>query len=54
MGSNQLDYLREQVKHDRVWFVPHGVDTDYFVPPEREAYDVTACVLDITCEISIF
>lgn len=32
VGRNQIPYLKEIVSHDRVWFVPHGVDTEFFYP----------------------
>src|SRR5260370_10566225 len=45
VGTNQLDYLREQVKHDRVWFVPLSVDTDFFIPSSDETYQEMCLVV---------
>lgn len=35
VGVNQVDFLKEWMKNDRVQFIPHGVDTTYFVPGEK-------------------
>jgi glycosyltransferase involved in cell wall biosynthesis len=32
VGSTQVDFLREKLASDRVVFIPHGVDVDYFLP----------------------
>lgn len=32
VSSSQLDFLSELVGQDRVTYVPHGIDTDYFIP----------------------
>jgi glycosyltransferase involved in cell wall biosynthesis len=35
LGENQRDYFEQHVPKERIWFVPHGVDTAYFVPLTR-------------------
>ena len=35
MSNSQRDYFVEQLDSDRVFFVPHGVDTDYFSPRQE-------------------
>lgn len=32
VGSNQAEYFSEYVGHERVFVVPHGIDTDFFCP----------------------
>jgi len=32
VSSSQLEFLTELVGQDRVTYVPHGIDTDYFLP----------------------
>jgi glycosyltransferase involved in cell wall biosynthesis len=37
MSSNLVDFTRDLLGHERVWFVPHGVVSDFWVPPpERD------------------
>jgi glycosyltransferase involved in cell wall biosynthesis len=33
LSKSQLPVLVEQLKNSNFYFIPHGVDTDYFVPP---------------------
>jgi glycosyltransferase involved in cell wall biosynthesis len=33
VGSNQIDYFSNWFPRDRVLFIPHGVDTEFFRPP---------------------
>lgn len=37
VGENQIPLVQELLGHERAWFVPHGVDTDWFVPARDEA-----------------
>lgn len=34
VGRNQLEFFERITHPDKVFFVPHGVDTEYFTPPE--------------------
>lgn len=34
LGREQQDYFRPFISSDRIFFVPHGVDTEYFAPPD--------------------
>lgn len=38
VGSNQIRYLSSIVNHDRIWFLPHGVDCDFFTPMPKNQY----------------
>jgi glycosyltransferase involved in cell wall biosynthesis len=33
VGRNQQDYFRDKLEEDRIFFVPLGVDTEYYIPP---------------------
>ncbi|MCP4356681.1 MAG: glycosyltransferase family 4 protein [Chloroflexi bacterium] len=33
VGRTQMAYFSKLLDEDRVFFVPHGIDTDYFTPP---------------------
>jgi len=35
LAQNQANFLREVAGHDRVFVVPHGVDTDFFTPARQ-------------------
>jgi len=35
VSTAQMDFLCEIVGHDRVFFVPHGIDVNYFSPAEK-------------------
>lgn len=35
LASNQIGAVKDLLNHDRVWFAPHGVDTDFFRPSEK-------------------
>lgn len=39
VASNQVDYLTRFVGSNRVFVIPHGVDTDYFQPGEGSKID---------------
>lgn len=39
VGTNQVDYFRSMTGRDNVHLVPHGIDTDYFTPPETREMD---------------
>lgn len=39
VGSNQVDYFAKWVPKENILFVPHGVDTEYYVPVENETRD---------------
>lgn len=32
VGENQVDFLKERLQHEKVAFIPHGVDTEFFQP----------------------
>lgn len=36
-GTNQIPHMEKITGRKNVFFVPHGVDTDFFVPPEAES-----------------
>ncbi len=45
VGSNQVEFLRQWIDPDRVWFVPHGADTEFFSPADcPESYDESTCL----------
>lgn len=33
VGTNQIPYFSQYIDESRIFFVPHGVDTDFFTPP---------------------
>lgn len=39
VSSSQLAYWNELIGEERSFFVPHGIDTDYFVPGDGEHLD---------------
>jgi glycosyltransferase involved in cell wall biosynthesis len=44
LGSNQVPYLSSILGKDRVFLVPHGVGTDYYLPPARKVSDGKVCL----------
>jgi glycosyltransferase involved in cell wall biosynthesis len=34
VGTNQMEYFSRIVNKERIFFVPHGVDTDFYLPPD--------------------
>lgn len=45
VGSSQMAFFRDLSKRDNIFLVPHGIDTDYFTPPERREDDgVLRCI----------
>ena len=42
VGKNQVDYIREHLKINKVAYIPHGIDTEFFVPKitNRKSYKV--------------
>ncbi|MBK8023633.1 MAG: glycosyltransferase family 4 protein [Chloroflexi bacterium] len=44
VGSNQVETLRELTGHDRVRFIPHGIDPDFFSPSPRPAEYTQNCI----------
>ena len=45
VGRNQMNFFSDLVGSERVFFVPHGVDTTTFLPDERTALDHNPTVL---------
>lgn len=43
VGPNQVPFVREAAGHDRVWFVPHGVDTAFFAPGAEPEVAAQSC-----------
>jgi glycosyltransferase involved in cell wall biosynthesis len=43
VGSNQVEYLQHLLGHKRVWFVPHGIDVDFFMPTHSK-YEPFTCL----------
>ena len=39
VGSNQVDYFAKWFLREKILFIPHGVDTQYFMPAENENKD---------------
>jgi len=39
VGSSQVDFFRSLTGRDNVYLVPHGIDTDYFVPSDTRNMD---------------
>lgn len=35
VGTNQVGYLKEKLHTDKVAYIPHGVDTGFFVPKDK-------------------
>lgn len=45
LGENQRVFFEQHLPKDRIWFVPHGVDTSHFVPlGPRPAHAEPVCV----------
>lgn len=45
LGENQRPFFERYVPKERIWFVPHGVDTTHFAPHgERPWHDEPLCV----------
>jgi glycosyltransferase involved in cell wall biosynthesis len=44
VGTSQQDYLGNIIGHDRVFFNPLGVDTEYYTPPDFETRDPNLCI----------
>lgn len=36
VGCNQIDYFSRWVPKEKILFIPHGIDTEYYVPVENE------------------
>jgi glycosyltransferase involved in cell wall biosynthesis len=36
VGSNQIEYFSKWIPREKIIFIPHGIDTDYFTPAKRE------------------
>ncbi|NWF91944.1 MAG: glycosyltransferase family 4 protein [Syntrophaceae bacterium] len=36
VGSNQIDYFAKWVSKERIVFIPHGIDTEYYKPADNE------------------
>ena len=39
VGSNQVDYFARWVPKEKILFIPHGIDTEYYMPAENEIRD---------------
>lgn len=39
VGNNQVEFLKDWLNIDNVQYIPHGVDTNFFMPPEKFNYD---------------
>jgi len=39
VGSNQVDYFAKWVPKEKILFIPHGIDTEYYMPAENEIRD---------------
>lgn len=44
VGRNQIPYFSQYVDPNRIFFVPHGVDTDFFTPPVKGTRDPKYCL----------
>jgi glycosyltransferase involved in cell wall biosynthesis len=44
LGSNQVSYLASTLGKDRVFLVPHGVETDYYVPAATKNSNGSVCL----------
>lgn len=41
VGENQVDFLKDWLNHINVCYIPHGVDTSFFVPDEKKKQENT-------------
>ena len=39
VGSNQVDYFARWIPEEKILFIPHGIDTEYYMPAENEIRD---------------
>jgi len=39
VGSNQIDYFARWIPKEKILFIPHGIDTEYYMPTENEIRD---------------
>lgn len=39
VGSNQADYFARWIPKEKILFIPHGIDTEYYMPGENEVRD---------------
>ena len=39
VGSNQVDYFTRWAPKEKILFIPHGIDTEYYMPGENEVRD---------------
>jgi glycosyltransferase involved in cell wall biosynthesis len=44
VGENQVAFVKNIVRHERVWFVPHGVNVDFFSPADLPQPDQPSCL----------
>jgi glycosyltransferase involved in cell wall biosynthesis len=44
VAGNQASYFASYVGENKVFVVPHGVDTDFFAPPEHKEQDGKVCL----------
>jgi glycosyltransferase involved in cell wall biosynthesis len=44
VSRNQISMLERIIGNEKVFFIPVGVDTDYFVPPTQRDYSSTTCI----------
>jgi hypothetical protein len=41
VGENQVDFLKDWLNHTNVCYIPHGVDTSFFVPDQKKKQENT-------------
>jgi glycosyltransferase involved in cell wall biosynthesis len=39
VGSNQVDYFARWIPKEKILFIPHGIDTEYYMPADPEIRD---------------
>lgn len=39
VGSNQVEYFSKWIPKEKILFIPHGIDTRYYMPAEKEIKD---------------
>lgn len=44
LGRNQQDFFADVIDHNRIFFVPLGVDTEYYTPPDVSTRDPNLCL----------
>ncbi|MBI5232788.1 MAG: hypothetical protein HY880_00375, partial [Deltaproteobacteria bacterium] len=44
VGTNQIPFFSEYADRSRIFFVPHGIDTDFFRPVEWIRRDLKTCL----------